>query len=152
MALDLKPLFEEADIRAERTIAVIRIHVEDAGLLEDALTALACTRAKPERLSGGTFQGSSSWSKVLFSAKESFQKSYYSETITSLGFNDVEVNLFPDDHRFVARLVNGCAPTPSSGGGSLAGPTHSPRSTSSRCSPSVNRRPGSTLHSHARGA
>lgn len=45
------------------------------------------------------------WPKVLFSAKESFYKSYYPETKSSLEFADVEIELFPGERRFVARLL-----------------------------------------------
>ena len=48
----------------------------------------------------------------MFSAKESFYKSYYPETKTFLEFADVEVELFPDKGRFVARLTKIDAPAP----------------------------------------
>lgn len=90
----------------------IGIDIEDVRPLEDADAEFVCTSRERELLSGLASPCPQILSKVVFSAKESFYKSYYPETKTFLEFADVEIELCPDERRLVARLVNLDAPAP----------------------------------------
>ena len=94
------------------SIVGVGIDVEDVRPLEDRVAELVCTPRERALLSGLTGLGPQIGPKLVFSAKESFYKSYYPETKTFLEFADVEVELFPDKGRFVARLTKIDAPAP----------------------------------------
>ncbi|MCP4203039.1 MAG: 4'-phosphopantetheinyl transferase superfamily protein [bacterium] len=60
------------------------------------------------------------WSKLVFSAKESFYKCYYPVTLTALDFHDVEIALKSDGKSFEAEIVS-CAAPPLLGRRNLVG-------------------------------
>jgi 4'-phosphopantetheinyl transferase EntD len=89
--------------------------VEESKKLDRRLLADICTPAEIDRLSEVAGTNSPVWSeldwaKVVFSAKESFYKCYYPLAQTYLGFHDAEIDLFPEESSFVARLIRPDAP------------------------------------------
>lgn len=94
------------------SIIGIGIDVEDGRPLEDSVIDWVCTPRERALLSALPFLRPGIWPKLLFSAKESFYKSYYPATKTFLEFADLEIELFPDERRFVAQLIKLDAPAP----------------------------------------
>jgi 4'-phosphopantetheinyl transferase EntD len=91
-------------------VASLGVDVERATPLDTAVANLVC---RPEELAaferlGQAPQGG--WSKVAFSAKESFYKAYVPVARTFLDFHDVALSFRPDAHfdqgRFTAKILN----------------------------------------------
>lgn len=55
--------------------------------------------------------GESDWGLLLFSAKESFYKCYFPLVRRFLGFQDAEIEFFPEAGRFCARLLSPDSPS-----------------------------------------
>ena len=89
--------------------------VEESKPLDRRVLQDICTPREIDRLSEFAHDPVQEWSdldwaKVVFSAKESFYKCYYPANRYYLGFHDVEIDLLPEEGRFVARLIKADAP------------------------------------------
>jgi 4'-phosphopantetheinyl transferase EntD len=83
----------------------VGIDVEGYAPLSTELVPLICSEAEYRRLRDRPGHSPGIWAKAIFSAKESFYKAYFPETRTLLDFDDVEVELLPEQGAFVASLA-----------------------------------------------
>jgi len=94
--------------RSDR-LSGIGIDAEPAVPLSPRVVAMVCTPheiARSRDLPPGV-----AWSKLLFSAKESFYKCYHPHTGFFLDFLDVELDIQPATAHFRARLIRADAPS-----------------------------------------
>ena len=82
------------------------IDVEQADPLPYGLLPEILSTAERLHLSGLGRRSLLVWSKVAFSAKESLFKCYHSVTKQFLGFRDLQLQIFPEQRRFVGRLAD----------------------------------------------
>jgi len=95
---------------AERSRFVgVGIDVEPASPLSEALLQMVCTPRELEM--GRSWAGvDENWSKIIFSAKESYYKCYFPIARHVLDFLDVEVQLDPAQRTFIATLRHAALP------------------------------------------
>ena len=71
-------------------MAALGLDVELDTPLSERVAERICSASERERLAA-LATGGAQWEKLVFSAKESFYKAYFSLTRTYLGFQDVEI-------------------------------------------------------------
>jgi 4'-phosphopantetheinyl transferase EntD len=91
-------------------ILALGIDVETFVPLGAEIVPLVCTEAERRGWRAHPPYSADVWGKAVFSAKESFYKAYFPATGIVLGFHDVEVDVWPQQGVFVARLVNEALP------------------------------------------
>jgi 4'-phosphopantetheinyl transferase EntD len=83
-------------------VVSLGIDVESALPLDSDLEPLVCTRTERRWLDGRASDERGAWSKLIFSAKESFYKCQYPRTGLALDFLDVELCIDPTATTFSA--------------------------------------------------
>lgn len=87
-------------------VGSLGIDVEQADPLAYGLLPEILSTAERLHLSGLGRRSLLVWSKVAFSAKESIFKCYHSVTKQFLGFRDIQLQILPEQRRFVGRLAD----------------------------------------------
>ena len=90
--------------RREITLA-LGLDVELAEPLNPRLERMVCNRSEMQWIRQHPHPPYSDWAKIIFSAKESVYKCYYSLAGRRLNFHDVEIRLTPSQQKFTARLL-----------------------------------------------
>jgi 4'-phosphopantetheinyl transferase EntD len=91
-------------------VLAIGLDVEEDDPLREEVIPLVCTKGEREALRGLGARSESVWAKLLFSAKESFYKSYYPSARRVVAFHDVSVSVYPDRNEFCVQLASGGHP------------------------------------------
>jgi 4'-phosphopantetheinyl transferase EntD len=90
--------------RLEATLA-LGLDVDLAEPLTPRLRRIVCSKTELEWIDRHPRPSNSDWAKIIFSAKESVYKCYFSLTGRRLNFQQVEIRLVPAQRQFVADLL-----------------------------------------------
>jgi 4'-phosphopantetheinyl transferase EntD len=104
--------FCAAAVALRGEVLAIGIDAEPDTPLRDRVGARVCTAAEREHLAGLPGLEPARWEKLVFSAKESFYKAYFSLARSFLGFHDVEVRLDAEAESFEAVVLRHDKPGP----------------------------------------
>jgi 4'-phosphopantetheinyl transferase EntD len=98
---------------AERgAVLALGLDAESDAPLRDRVAKRICTPSERAHVAGLSGPDPALWEKLLFSAKESFYKAYFTLAQTFLGFQDVEIRLDPRAERFGVQVLREDKPGP----------------------------------------
>lgn len=101
-----------AAVARHSTARALGLDAEQDTPLSARAAARICTEAERAHLGSLPAAPACGWPKVVFSAKESFYKAWYTIAATGLGFRDVELRFDPEGMRFEAVLLRDDKPGP----------------------------------------
>jgi 4'-phosphopantetheinyl transferase EntD len=101
-------------------IVAIGLDAETDEPLSPRMGQRVCTEAERLHLARLPRRPAGTWEKLVFSAKESFYKAWYTIARSGLGFRDVEVHVDPGAGGFSARVLRDDKPGPRGGHGRFA--------------------------------
>jgi 4'-phosphopantetheinyl transferase EntD len=93
-------------VSRRRATLALGLDVDSAAPLMPRLRRIVCSQTEQEWIDRHPRPRYSDWAKIIFSAKESVYKCYFSLTGRRLNFHQVEIRLVPTRQQFVADLTS----------------------------------------------